>query len=74
MQITDTNYDPHLHITAAEIRAEGIPLANDIPDYCYIKRESVVVDHVRNINNEIFYAISFNEKFSWIEGTINVQH
>lgn len=74
MQTANTNYDPRLHITAREIRAEGIPLEKEIPDYCYIKRESIVVGNLRNIDNEVIYTISFNEKFLWIEGTINVQH
>ena len=64
-------YDPETCITAAELRANGFPIPDTIPDCGWVRRSSIeIIEHdVQEADDDAFHIdlkFQFMEPFRWI--------
>jgi hypothetical protein len=71
-------YDPHIHVTARDLRAQGAQLDEDIPDHAFVRRSAVRVlgpltewEMLDNGNWRCQMAAEILEGFTWSTDLIN---
>lgn len=74
--IPKDEYDPAVHVTAAELRASGIPVPDNIPDLAFVRRGSIIptasvvdvtADDTAAGRMRATLRFDFTEPFQWIE-------
>jgi len=70
-------YDPLLHLTAAELRAVGVPIPEQIPDCAWLPRRALtVVPHSAKAESfgdpdhrefRVTWTMQSSEPFRWLE-------
>lgn len=74
-------YDPAVHVTAGELRANGIKIPEDIPDVGFVRRDSIKHEVDVGATEKQIAAgemratlrFDFTEPFEWVEITVPVE-